>query len=133
MDKTCSICGVIKPLDMFSVESRNKDGRGCQCKACRRKAQSKTRPLHRDAHNEYKREYRKAHSSALYSREYVRSNPERAVAHNKVKYAVRLGTLTALPCEICGTTTLVHAHHEDYSKPLDVIWLCPLHHKWIHG
>lgn len=25
-----------------------------------------------------------------------------------------------------------HAHHKDYFKPLDVIWLCVEHHKFLH-
>lgn len=36
------------------------------------------------------------------------------------------------PCKICNTTKRLHAHHPDYSKPLDIIWLCALHHKQVH-
>lgn len=35
------------------------------------------------------------------------------------------------PCEVCGDPN-VHAHHEDYTKPLEVNWLCPLHHVERH-
>lgn len=45
--------------------------------------------------------------------------------------AVSRGTLIKAPCEVCGTDR-VHAHHDDYSKPLEVRWLCPLHHRHIH-
>jgi hypothetical protein len=31
----------------------------------------------------------------------------------------------------CARTEL-HAHHHDYSKPCDVIWLCRLHHEAAH-
>lgn len=37
------------------------------------------------------------------------------------------------PCEICGDLKRVHGHHEDYSDPLNVIWLCPSHHMKAHG
>lgn len=52
--------------------------------------------------------------------------------------AARNGRLTRQPCEVCAKTGHVqsgksHGHHEDYSKPLEVIWLCPLHHKWVHA
>lgn len=31
----------------------------------------------------------------------------------------------------CGEKE-VHAHHDDYSKPLEVMWLCRIHHKERH-
>lgn len=36
------------------------------------------------------------------------------------------------PCEICGTLNNIEKHHEDYSKPLKVRWLCAVHHRDIH-
>lgn len=45
--------------------------------------------------------------------------------------AIRRGELTRLPCEVCGTAKS-HAHHEDYSKPLEVVWLCRAHHEALH-
>jgi hypothetical protein len=36
------------------------------------------------------------------------------------------------PCEICGKTEDIERHHEDYSKPLEVRWLCKSHHLDIH-
>lgn len=35
------------------------------------------------------------------------------------------------PCEVCGTPNAL-AHHEDYSQPLKVKWLCPQHHADRH-
>ena len=45
-------------------------------------------------------------------------------AHNIVHRTIRSGELVRGPCELCGTTIKVDSHHEDYSKPLDVRWLC---------
>lgn len=53
--------------------------------------------------------------------------PEKNKAHKIVFSAKRNGTLKQLPCFQCGNTKS-EAHHEDYSKPLDVIWLCKQHH-----
>jgi len=55
-------------------------------------------------------------------------------ARARVRYAVKTGRLIPQPCEVCGVEPYrnerryVQAHHEDYSKPLDVRWLCPRHH-----
>ncbi len=44
-----------------------------------------------------------------------------------IRKAIREGKLTPKPCEICGEPR-TQAHHEDYSKPLEVKWLCKNHH-----
>ena len=36
------------------------------------------------------------------------------------------------PCIVCGDGKKVEAHHSDYSKPLDVDWLCSKHHALWH-
>ena len=59
-------------------------------------------------------------------------NPEKYKAHKKVEYALVSGKMVRQPCERCGMGELVHAHHDDYTKPLDVRWLCPLHHRERH-
>jgi hypothetical protein len=46
--------------------------------------------------------------------------------------AIKSGKLQRQPCEVCGATK-VHGHHDDYTKPLDVRWLCPLHHRRLHS
>jgi hypothetical protein len=52
-------------------------------------------------------------------------------AQNEVVKALLTGELEREPCEICGDWP-GHAHHDDYSKPLEVRWLCPSHHKIWH-
>jgi hypothetical protein len=58
--------------------------------------------------------------------------PEKYRAHTAVSNALKLKILFKLPCSVCGTTEDVHAHHDDYTKPLDVIWLCRKHHQERH-
>jgi hypothetical protein len=48
-----------------------------------------------------------------------------------VARALRAGTLTKLPCSVCGNTKS-ESHHEDYTKPLEVIWFCRQHHSAHH-
>jgi len=44
----------------------------------------------------------------------------------------KTGKLTPQPCVECGTTKNIHAHHSDYHKPLNVIWICKKHHQIWH-
>ena len=53
-------------------------------------------------------------------------------AHRAVNNAVTSGRLVKQPCARCGSTAYVHGHHEDYSKPLDVEWLCRSCHRQHH-
>lgn len=63
---------------------------------------------------------------------YREANPEKRAAHQAVQTAVRNGSLARQVCSVCGSGR-AHAHHEDYSKPLDVIWLCHAHHMERHS
>jgi hypothetical protein len=57
--------------------------------------------------------------------------PEKNRARWMVGKALQSGTLIKQPCA-CGATQHVHAHHADYSKPLDVEWLCDRCHRTRH-
>lgn len=59
-------------------------------------------------------------------------NPEKVKAHGKVLNALRRGRIKRKPCEKCGRAKAT-AHHEDYSKPLDVTWLCARCHRQLHA
>lgn len=61
------------------------------------------------------------------------------LARKRVDKAIFYGRLTPQPCEVCGLVgfnrrgrNLVQAHHDDYSKPFDVRWLCATHHNAWH-
>jgi hypothetical protein len=58
-------------------------------------------------------------------------NRDALKAHSKVKQAVKAGTLKRGKCW-CGSLR-TEAHHSDYSKPLDVEWLCRKHHRAVHA
>ena len=77
---------------------------------------------------------------AAWAREYRR--PERyrewpvwrkkkKIARAMARIAVTRGQLVRKPCEFCGDTNSV-IHHEDYSKPLEVMWLCTPCHRAHH-
>ena len=48
---------------------------------------------------------------------------QRHTAQNIAKKAVQRGKIKKMPCEICGDENVV-IHHKDYSKPLEIIFLC---------
>lgn len=76
-----------------------------------------------------------------HAKKYMAANPVKDSAKRTVRAALLAGYITrpAL-CENCNTTGVpcrdgratIHAHHEDYSKPLEVTWLCVLCHAARH-
>ena len=62
---------------------------------------------------------------------FYEKNRHKQLAHRAVRNAIRNKVLLREPCRECGET-LSEAHHEDYSKPLEVIWLCKRHHHDLH-
>jgi len=65
------------------------------------------------------------------NRRYSEKHSHKKIATSKVGHAIRDGKLTKKPCEVCGKEK-AQAHHDDYSKPLDVRWLCVKHHNEHH-
>ncbi len=63
--------------------------------------------------------------------EWRRLNRDRRRAHRMVEYALAKGNLVRRSCEHCSSQKS-EAHHPDYSKPLDVIWLCRTCHGKVH-
>jgi len=96
---------------------------------------AKHRAEYTEAVSAKKREWRIANADKVrkYRRDYYKNNTDKVRAHMAVMSAVKEGVLTPGQCEVCGSTKYVDGHHDDYSKPLDVRWLCRLHHKEVHA
>lgn len=58
-------------------------------------------------------------------------NKKKIRARNKIKHLCRIGKVKRGACEVCGAPN-THAHHDDYSKPLEVRWLCSTCHGQEH-
>jgi hypothetical protein len=134
--KRCIKCGRRRTLSMYYTHPGMADGHLNKCKDCCRRDVKDNKKRNRDRYREYERERarrpeRRA-SQLEYQREYRKRNREKMAAQRKVAYHVQRGNMTPKPCNVCGTTVHVHAHHEDYNRPLDVIWLCAEHHKAAH-
>jgi hypothetical protein len=68
------------------------------------------------------------------TRAWIEANREKRNAHAKVRRAVLAGKITRPDrCQECGRECVPQAHHGDYSKPLDVAWLCPPCHSIEDG
>lgn len=53
-------------------------------------------------------------------------------ARKALNHAVAAGRVVAQPCEACAAQK-AQAHHDDYSKPLEVRWLCAPCHSKLHN
>ncbi len=62
---------------------------------------------------------------------YRENNSVKYKAHIAVNNAIRDGILFKESCEVCGDPE-VHGHHDNYSIPLGVRWLCNTCHKEWH-
>jgi len=137
MNRTCTKCKESKDISLFY------EGR-LFCKLCT-SAQNKK---WREANKEKK---------AKADKKWVKNNPERAKAIKKkwrqenyihlnskkdpikafarytLNNAVRIGIIEKpSECEVCGKSKLLEGHHSDYTKPLDIDWLCTSCHNKTH-
>lgn len=108
------------------------------CKTCRHRAYMRAyyrRPGVAERARQRVKRYRDANLPIVRDRDRARGFREtdrtKIEARQAVVRAIRSGVLTRGPCEVCGATP-ADAHHEDYSRPLDVRWLCERHHGAAH-
>ena len=133
--KTCFKCRCEKPLGAFYRHSQMADGHLNKCIECTKKDVR----VHRAVNLEKVRAYDRARASTqkrseknfFVSKAWRAEHPDRARAQSRVSYALRTGKINPLPCLVCGEKAV--AHHPDYSRPLDVVWLCQPHHKQAHA
>lgn len=89
-----------------------------------------------DYHKKYWKKHGKKYTKYALGREQRYksniSNKIKVSARNKVYYALKTGKLIKPNrCEKCSTIARLEADHRDYSKPLDVQWLCKPCHQWF--
>ena len=146
--KTCFKCGIAKDEGDFYRHPQMADGLLGKCKDCTRRDVQANYRTNRDRYVAYDATRSKLPHRKLLCSEYMRrpagkeshrrstdkwegNNREKRRAQNILNNAVRDGKIAKRPCVECGGE-IVHGHHQDYSKPLDVKWLCPQHHKEEH-
>lgn len=121
--KACRRCGIAKPPSAFYAHPTSQDRRFSRCIEC-------TRAL---CVARYQRD--PARVKAIVRADHER-HPTHRTARQQLNAAVSRGRLTKpADCEDCGRafpSRLIHGHHEDYARPLDVVWLCATCHGQRH-
>jgi hypothetical protein len=148
-NKTCPRCNGSKPSQDFYAGDRT-------CKECRKAAVRKNRAdkleyyrsydAMRFQRDQYRRQANDARAATPEGRErakryrakWLANNQEKRAAHSLVQYALKSGKLVKPDtCEDCGSPPYgkkgLHAHHDDYLRPLEVNWLCPKCHVSRHN
>lgn len=146
MKKECFKCTKIKPLSAFYEHPRMRDGYLNKCKACARNDTINNRSKNINYYLEYDKNRANLPHRVKQRKEYAANNPDivgaiksrwrkknkhKANASLKVSRAIKRGLIHKLPCVVCFKK-IAQAHHPDYTKPLEIIWLCPQHHKDVH-
>ena len=142
--KKCKSCEIDKPLDDFYKHEAQKDGRDSTCKECRKSRLKERRkadpekfketdrlryqidPRVRERHRRYhktddgKAALRRSH------KKWIEANEDKRAAHILLNNAIKAGKVEKPnACDDCGKCECrIEGHHDDYTKPLDVRWLC---------
>jgi hypothetical protein len=147
--KTCRECNVEMPLSNFYAHAKMKDGYLNKCKECVKSRVGKYVKVNPEKKKEWSRNYinseagkekvktylstekgKEVRKKALES--YRKNHPIRSRARYIVSYEIQCGRLVRPSiCSCCGIDCKPHGHHNDYTKPIEVEWLCePCHKKW---
>ena len=148
--KTCLLCSSEKETSEFGKDSSTSDGISRYCMSCNRLKGRRYRESNKASVRTKNKKYRESHkdeakvlfdnwskhnkdkiyASSLRSRA---KYPERDKARRALRRAVASGKVAKLfYCEECCSDKNIEGHHEDYSKPLEVKWLCRKCHRSLH-
>ena len=135
--KKCSECGQEKPLSEFNKNRNSKDGHQDRCRECFSRYNKARYWADPAKFRKSVAEYRKANLENVFETRMAmcEKNPSRKNANEALSLAVELGYVEKPDrCKGCGKSASevrVEAHHHDYSKPLDVIWVCTKCHRQL--
>lgn len=132
--KKCPDCNIDKPLsDFFKSSCKGRILFTTRCKPCHNKWSKEYR------HSTKGKEIYKKWSKTVRGKEVIKKRMANWHKKNTLKHnaqttsynAIRDKRLIPKPCVICKSLK-VEAHHPNYCKPLDIIWLCKKHHMALH-
>jgi len=150
--KTCTKCCETKYLSEFYKDRSRPDGHCGWCKNCQFEHQreyQKTlagKQVQARACKKYNQSEKGKQAQKKYDQsengkqrhvracnKYWDSFPKKKIANTIFNHAVRDGKIIPQPCVMCGETQCIQGHHEDYSQPLCVVWMCRKHHTEYHA
>lgn len=148
--KQCNKCGENKDTSEFYRHPQNSDGLFGKCKTCTKRDVRENRRKRAEYYREYDRQRAMTPDRVAARKEYLNTeegraaarrakdkyhenNPTKRKAHHALNNAVRDGKVVKPDsCSECGAGGIIHGHHDDYAKPLEVRWLCTTCHKAWH-
>jgi hypothetical protein len=137
--KTCTKCHTPHPAmaEFFYADKRHRDGLQSWCRVCQLAANACWAVAHPEVGQAATARWAAAHPGAARVRtaRWQATYPKARKAHNAANNAIRAGRLTRPDaCERCGRPSRrLDKHHADYSRPLEVEFLCRRCHKKVHA
>lgn len=132
-EKQCFKCKKWKKRSAFYRHRKMRDGLLGKCKQCAKKDATKYRNANLEHVQALDRDRGKLPHRQENSKIYRKRYPLRVAANNLLNYAVRIKRITKPSiCSKCGIYGRIYGHHEDYCKPLCVVWLCQSCHRKRH-
>jgi hypothetical protein len=139
LTKRCSICKEDKPVTEFSPCKNLRLGVACWCKPCnaKRTREYRARNIEKVRASERLRasteRHRQINNAATHR--YKLKNKSKRRASGFINRGIADGSIVRpVACETRGCIAVkLNAHHDDYSKPFDVRWLCVLCHREFHS
>ena len=134
--KTCTKCSKTKDESEFYQSKTHRDGLASRCKECdkRKIAEWDKKNPGRKAETAVRWVKNNPERKAELNSRDRKNNPEKIIARKAVYDAVRNGRLTRPEyCSSCFRECKPEGHHPDYSKLLDVKWLCKKCHVGVHS
>ena len=132
--KRCTKCGRELPLSEFNKNRNTKDGLQCVCRACFSAYNKRRYAANKEKFKADIYAYKKANPLSVYKSrlKVCETHPSKVNARRVVEAGIAAGVLVRPDhCTGCGCSNTEHrieAHHYDYTRPAEVIWLCtPCH------
>jgi len=136
MKKACKTCEMILDVSEFYPHKLTKDGSRGDCKKC---GKQKTKdynnsPIGRIKDKARNKTLQRKKWRTMFNKKMYHKHIDKKRINKKFSRWFNISGMKRAPCQVCGIETQIDAHHPDYNKPFEVMWLCRSHHqKWHQG